>query len=146
MCWEKGYVQRKWFFSSLLMGTKEDEGTRHFSRMINSSGILRLILFISFIRNEAVRALIYTAASFISSTTLSHTRHHFFTVSLVSVDSLPSFRRWWELIALQIVAEYKRFSYLIFWYIYIICHEKTWVIENKTWYHLLNWEKSFCPD
>jgi len=42
--------------------------------MINSPGIPRLILFISFIRNEAVRVLIYTAGPFISSTTLSHTR------------------------------------------------------------------------
>lgn len=62
------------------MGTREDGGTRHFSRMINSPGIPRLILFISFIRNEAVRALIYTAAPFISSTTLSHSppKLHFF--------------------------------------------------------------------
>lgn len=114
---------REWLFPSLLMGNERGTKARGIlAGMINSSGIPRLILFISFIRNEAVRALIYTAASFISSTTLSHTRHHFFAVSLVSVDSLLFFRRWRELITLQIAAEYKRFSYLIFRYMYNITY------------------------
>lgn len=99
------------------MGTREDGGTRHFSWMINSPATPKLILFISFIRNEPVRALIYTAAPFIPSTTLSHTRWNsiFFRFPRVFVDSLPSFRRWRELIALQIVAEYKRFLRSLFY-------------------------------
>lgn len=85
--------------------------------MINSLGIPRLILFISFIRNEAVRALIYTAVPFISSATLSRTRRwsfHFFSSSPLYC---PSNRCWWKLITSQIVVKYQQLSlsYLTFY-------------------------------
>lgn len=139
MCWKRVRLRpRKWLFPSLLMGTWEDEGTRYFSRMINSPGIPTLILFISFIRNEAVRVLIYTAGPFISSTTLSHTRRGsiFSTFSLVSVDSLPSFRQWRELIALQIVAEYEWFPRCLLYELVLykhsnMCHLHNWKSDGE---------------
>jgi len=142
MCLKEGTF-KKIAFPPLLMGTRKNEGTRHFSRMINSSGIPRLILFISFIRNEAVRALIYTAAPFISSTTLSHTRRSsifFFAVSLVSVNSFPSFRRWWKLIASQIARNTTNFRIRCFtrFQAHIISSNVCYMRE-EFWSYSYNW-------
>lgn len=51
---------RKWFFPSLLMGTWEDEGTRYFSRMINSPGISQVdFIYIIYTQRGCPRFDIY---------------------------------------------------------------------------------------
>lgn len=99
------------------MGTRKGAGTRHFSRMINSSGIPKLILFISFIRNVAVRALIYTAAPvYFFDYIKSHPPNlHFFFRFPRSIRELVSFlSSMTKIDCLADSAEYDQFSHPMF--------------------------------